>query len=366
MRLIENDEDDGAFPEPRRSALSRRSLLQVSAIGASVGFAAGWSSLAMAGEAEWTAADIPAQAGRKVLLTGGNGYPEDGRSGLGYHGALAFAQSGADVTIASRDRARGEEAVRQILAQVPGANVRFEALNLADLASVRVFTTKMRASGQGLDLLVNNAGVMGRFDREVSVDGFERVFATNTLGHFVLAAELLPILKKGREPRIVWVSSLRASAGKLDLDELPLPRAYDYAAAYDNSKLANLMLALEFDRRSKAFGWGISSVASHPGVARTNLIPDGPGFNSREGRRFTMLPFMFRDPAQGVLPILYAATTTVAEPGGYYGPAGFQELRGAPGIASVPSIARDPRSSAALWASLEQLGQLSTGYWQKG
>lgn len=365
MRSMNDEQYDEALTGLRRSALSRRSLLAMSAVGASVGFAAGWPSLAAAEETEWTAADIPAQTGRRVLLTGGNGYPEEGLSGLGYHQALALAGSGADVTIASRDRARGEEAVRRILARAPGADIRFETLDLAELASVRAFTTRMRASGRPLDLLVNNAGVMGRFGREVSVDGFERVFATNTLGHFALTAELLPLLRRGREPRIVWVSSLRASGGELDLNDLPLPQDYDYAAAYDNSKLANLMLAFEFDRRSKTLGWGVSSVASHPGVARTNLIPDGPGLDSREGRRFTRLPFMFRDPAQGALPIVYASASPLAATGGYYGPGGFQELRGAPGAANIPSVARDARSAQALWSCLEHLGQLSADYWQK-
>jgi NAD(P)-dependent dehydrogenase (short-subunit alcohol dehydrogenase family) len=359
MHSMDDERDDDVSARPGHAARSRRAFLKGSAAGALVGVLSGWPGLAAAANAEWTTADIRAQAGRKILITGGNGYPRDGRSGLGYHGALALARSGAEVTIASRNRVRGEEAVRQILAQVPKADVRFETLDLADLGSVRAFAAKRLQSGQSLDLLINNAGVMGRLDREVSVDGFERVFATNTLGHFVLTAELLPILRKGREPRIVWVSSLRASAGRLDLADLPLPHDYDYAAAYDNSKLANLMLAFEFDRRSQALGWGVSSVAAHPGVARTNLIPDGPGFNSREGRRFRMLPFLFRDPAHCALSTLYAATSPQVSPGGYYGPGGFQEMSGPPGMASVHEIARNPQSAAALCAFLAQVGQVS-------
>lgn len=293
-------------------------------------------------------------------MTGANGYPQDDRSGLGYQEALALARAGADVTIASRNQARGEEAVRRIRADAPGSTVRFETLDLADLASVRAFAARMGESGQGLDVLINNAAVMGRLNREVSVDGFERVFATNTLGHFALTALLLPLLRKGREPRIVWVLSLRMS-GALPFDDLQFERTYDYAAAYDNSKLANLLLAFEFERRSKASGWGVSSLASHPGVARTNLIPDGPGLDSREGWRFRWLPFMFQPPAQGALPILYAATSPQAVAGGYYGPKGFLGLRGLPGVATVPAAAQDQMSAATLWASLERLGQVSFG-----
>jgi NAD(P)-dependent dehydrogenase (short-subunit alcohol dehydrogenase family) len=284
------NQDDQPKPGANRPAFSRRAFLQVSAVGVSAGlvggsagYIAGWSNRASADIRDWTTADIPSQQGRRVLVTGGNGYPEDGRSGLGYQDALALARAGADETIASRNQARSEEAVRRIRADAPGSSVRFETLDLANLTSVRAFGARMRASGQRLDVLINNAGVMGRANREVSVDGFERVFATNTLGHFALTAELLPLLQKGRDPQIVWVASLRMSEA-LNFDDLQFERAYDYAAAYDNSKLANLMLAFEFERRSKASGWGVASLAAHPGVARTNLIPDGPGLDSgRDG-----------------------------------------------------------------------------------
>nr|WP_274594955.1 oxidoreductase [Aquabacter spiritensis] len=301
---------------------------------------------------------MPPQAGRRVLVTGGNGHPQDDRSGLGYQDALALARAGADVTIASRNAARGQEAVRAIRAEVPGAAVRFETLDLADQTSVRAFAARMRASGQGLDVLINNAGVMGRARREVSVDGFERVLATNTLGHFTLTALLLPLLKKARDPRIVWVGSLRTSDA-LPFDDLQLARSYAYTAAYDNSKLANLMLAIELDRRSTARGWGVSSLAAHPGVARTNLIPDGPGLDSAEGWRFRFLPFFFQPAAQGALPTLYAATDPKAVSGGYYGPTGLLGLRGPPGVAIPPAAARDPRAAERLWAALERLTQVT-------
>ena len=365
MRPELDNQNDQPGPSADRSAYSRRAFLRASAVGTaavlvgtSVGFVAGLPSAESAQIADWTAADIPAQNGRRVLVTGGNGYPQDDRSGLGYHDAFALARAGADVTIASRDRARGEEAVRRILADAPGAMVRFETLDLADLTSVRAFAARMRASGQGLDVLINNAGVMGRFNREVSVDGFERVFATNTLGHFALTGLLLPLLRRGREPRIVWVSSSRTS-NALPFDDLQFEQNYDYGAAYDHTKLANLLLAFEFDRRSKAAGWGVSSLASHPGVARTNLIPNGPGLDSAEGWRLRMLSFMFQPAADGALPTLYAAASPQAVAGGYYGPNGFQGMRGLPGVATVPPAAQDLQAAATLWAALEQMGKVS-------
>jgi NAD(P)-dependent dehydrogenase (short-subunit alcohol dehydrogenase family) len=346
-----------------RLALSRRAFLQTSAVSASIGLFAGCSSGHSNARGtvripDWSTADIPSLRGRTVLVTGANGYPENGRSGLGYHDARALARAGADVTIASRSQIRGEKAVRRIRAEAPHASVRFERLDLADLASIRAFAGRMRDTHRSLDLLVNNAGVMGRLNREVSINGFERVFATNTLGHFVLTAELMPLLRKGHMPRIVWLSSLRAGSGVLHLEDLQLQKNYDYAAAYDQSKLANLLLAFEIERRSKTYGWGVTSVASHPGVARTSLIPDGPGLQSREGWRFRWLP-IFQPAATGALPTLYAATAAEVQPGSYYGPNGLGELRGPPGVAAVPAAARDTRSAMSLWPLLERLGGTS-------
>lgn len=299
---------------------------------------------------------MPPQRGRRVLITGGNGYPEEDRSGLGYHDALALAKAGADVTIASRNRLRGEEAVRRIRQEAPEATIRFQTLDLSDLASVAAFAGEMRAGGQALDLLINNAGVMGRLQREVSVDGYERVLATNTIGHFALTAQLMPLLRAGRDPRVVWVCSLR-TADSLNFDDLQQEKTYDYAEAYDRSKLANLLLAFEMDRRSRASNWGVKSFAAHPGVARTNLIPNGPGLDSREGRRFRTMPFLFQPAAQGALSTLYAATTPEAVSGAYYGPTGLGGLRGAPGPVKPPVAAQATALAPPLWTAMEQLGR---------
>jgi NAD(P)-dependent dehydrogenase (short-subunit alcohol dehydrogenase family) len=360
---ISNGKQDQSRLDAVRLAIPRRAFLQTAAAGISAGLVAGCSSgspsdRGRAGIPDWSAADIPALRGRTVVVTGANGYPENGRSGLGYHDALALARAGADVTIASRSQLRGEHAVRRIRAEAPHAAVRFERLDLADLASIESFAERMRNSHRSLDLLINNAGVMGRLNREVSVNGFERVFATNTLGHFVLTAKLMPLLRKGHTPRIVWVSSLRAGRGVLHFDDLQLQKNYDYAAAYDQSKLANLLVAFEMERRSKAYGWGVTSVASHPGVARTSLIPDGPGLESREGWRFRWLP-IFQPARTGALPTLYAATAAEVLPGGYYGPTGIGGLRGPPGVAAIPAAARDTGAAMRLWPLLERLGGTS-------
>lgn len=355
----------------KASGLSRRSFVRYGAAG--LGLAAVGGSVAVLANRppvsprqqglprihDWTAADIPSLQGRSALVTGGNGYPEGDRSGLGFHDALQLARAGADVTIASRNLERGEEAVRHIKDIFPRASIRFETLDLSDLASVAGFAERIRASRNSLDILVNNGGVMGRKSRELSADGFERVFATNTLGHFALTARLLPLLREGNSPRVVWVSSSRSFLGAINFADLQLVQDYDYGAAYDNSKLAILMVAFEMQRRSAAEGWGISSMAAHPGIARTNLVPDGPGLDSLEGRNHRYMPFLFQTPAQGALPTLYAATSPQAAASGYYGPNGFLGLGGLPGWAGIPEKADDQQVAAKLWATLEQLSDVT-------
>jgi NAD(P)-dependent dehydrogenase (short-subunit alcohol dehydrogenase family) len=350
---------DDDHPDLRSEArgLPRRRMLQMGAV---VGLAAG-CSLPGSGRAaarqgqEWAAEDIPDQMGRRVLVTGGNGYPRDDRSGLGYHDALELARKGADVTIASRDRTKGAEAVRRIQAEVPGARIRFERLDLTDLTQVKAFAARRRNSGEGLDLLINNAGVMGRRDRQVTRDGHERVFGTNVIGPYVLTSELMPALRRGQSPSVVWVSSSRI--GALDLDDLQYERDYDYGQAYNRSKLAVLFLALEMDRRSQAGGWGVSSRACHPGVARTFLVPDGPGMDSVEGLRQRSAPGLFAPASRGALSTLYAATSPEAAGGRYYGPE--RGMEGSPREVALPDIARDPQGAARLWTTLAGIGQTS-------
>lgn len=349
-------------PSGRRRGLSRRSLLQMAAVGVAAGavsFGAGRVTAPGAELPDWRAADMPSQAGRRAVVTGANGYPREGRSGLGYHEALALAAAGADVTIASRHRERGEEAVRRIRAAAPGATVRFETLDLTDLASVSAFVARMADTGDRLDLLINNAGVQGRIEREVTADGLERVFATNARGPFALTAQLRPLLQKASEPRVVWTSSSRT--GSINFDDLQKERHYEYGPAYDDTKLGTLLMAFECERRSKAAGWGITSIAAHPGVCRTSIVVDGPGLDTPEGRRFQYLPFMWQDPAVGALPALYAATSPQATGGGYYGPKQLRGLSGLPGFAVVPEGARDTDLAARYWSTLEGIAQVSFG-----
>lgn len=294
---------------------------------------------------DWSLVDMPSQEGRVFLITGGT-------SGIGYESAKALAAAGAQVVIAARNPERGKEAIASIQQQTPNARVQFEAFDLADLASVRTLGERLNATLPRLDGLINNAGIMEPPERGISADGFEMQFAINYLGHFVLTAQLLPLLQKADAPRVVTLSSIAAARGDINFADLQFEEAYDARAAYSQSKLACLMFALELQRRSDAGGWRLQSIASHPGVSRTDLLVNRSGFSGFVRRR---LPFLFQPAAQGALPTVYAATAPDARGGIYYGPTGIMETRGPLGLAAVPPAATDSQAAARLWTLSEEL-----------
>jgi NAD(P)-dependent dehydrogenase (short-subunit alcohol dehydrogenase family) len=297
--------------------------------------------------ARWTATDIPPQTGRTAVVTG--------TGGIGFEVALALARAGASVVLAGRNSAKGDAAVAQIRGAAPAGQVRFEALDLASLGSIAAFAQRMRARETRLDLLVNNAGVMVPPHRQQTADGFELQLGTNHLGHFALTAALMPLLGNGDAARMVCLSSIAARQGAIDFDDLNATRRYRPMPAYAQSKLACLMFALEFDRRSVAGGWGVRGSAAHPGVARTDLLHNAPGRRSPAGIARSLLWFLFQPAAQGALPTLFAATSPEARGSGYYGPDRWGELRGHPTAAAVPQAATDRTIAARLWEESERL-----------
>jgi NAD(P)-dependent dehydrogenase (short-subunit alcohol dehydrogenase family) len=297
--------------------------------------------------ARWTTSDIPPQNGRSVVITG--------TGGLGFQDALALARAGADVTIAGRNPAKGAAAVEHIRAAVPGARVQFEELDLGRLDSVARCAERLRNSRERLDILINNAAVMTPPQRQITADGFELQLGTNYLGHFALTAQLLPLLQQGNNPRVINLSSVAARQGAIDFGNLQAERNYQPMPVYAQSKLASLLFAFELQRRSTAAGWGITSIAAHPGISRTDLLTNAPGRRSLSGLTRRWLWFLFQPAAQGALPTLYAATSPQAPPGAYYGPDGFNETRGYPSLANIPPQARDTAIAARLWEVSEQL-----------
>jgi NAD(P)-dependent dehydrogenase (short-subunit alcohol dehydrogenase family) len=297
--------------------------------------------------AKWVASDIPSQNNRTAVVTG--------TGGLGFEDALALARAGADVIIAGRSPSKGIAAVNAIRRNVPGANVRFGLLDLANLDSIEAFGQGLRNSLDSLDLLINNAGVMTPPTRQVTTDGFELQFGTNHLGHFALTGQLLPLLRKGDRARVVTVSSIAARQGAIHFGDLQFERGYKPMVAYSQSKLACLMFAFELQRRCNAAGWSIESLAAHPGVSRTDLIPNGSGVWSAAGVLRRLMWFLFQPPARGALPTLYAATSLKARGGAYYGPDSLSEVRGYPATAKAPPQSLDIENARRLWTESERL-----------
>jgi NAD(P)-dependent dehydrogenase (short-subunit alcohol dehydrogenase family) len=308
----------------------------------------------------WTIRDIPPQAGRLAVITGATG-------GLGYETALALAGAGARVVLTGRSNTKGEAALRSIRAAHPGATISYADLDLASLASVARFAAAFAAEHGALDLLVNNAGVMLPPRRIETEDGFELQFGTNYLGHFALTAQLLPRLRAGIAPRVVSLSSMAHKLqAAIHFDDLQWQRRYSPWAAYAQSKLAMLVFAIELQRRSDVGGWGLLSVASHPGYARTGLQSAGPsmglaGPSIAERLGKLVEPAVSQSAAEGALPSLFAATAPDARPGEYYGPLGLFELKGPPGKASISLQARDPALGARLWQVSEALTGVGFG-----
>jgi len=294
----------------------------------------------------WTFDDIPDQAGRTVLVTGAN-------SGIGFEAARMLVKKRATVVLACRDAKKGEDALRRIEAERPAGQAVLAALDLADLdladlESVATFATRFAQTHGRLDLLINNAGLMvpplGR-----TRQGHELQFGTNHLGHFALTARLLPLLQATPDARVTVVSSVSQRLGRIDFDDLDWQRrAYRRWPAYGQSKLANMLFALELQRRLDAAGSALKVTASHPGLAVTDL-----GRTSGIVRVFESL--LGASPAEAALTTLRAATDPAAAGGSYWGPAGLTGLNGPPVLAQPCKAARDEAVAARLFDASESL-----------
>lgn len=289
---------------------------------------------------------------RRVVLTGGN-------TGIGYFTALELVKQGDHVTLACRNLEKADAAAEKITTELakngsPVGTVDTAHLDLADLGSVRKFA---ESAPEQLDVLINNAGVMMPSKRTETKDGFELQFGTNHLGHFALTGHLLPKLRAADNATVVTVSSVAHKQGpKLNFDDLQATSGYQPQRMYANSKLANLLFALEFQRRLDRAGIPITSNAAHPGISETALYtsPDGLGSSKIASLGASIgLKFISQSAKAGALPTLYALEN--GEPGSYTGPKSLFESRGAPGPAKISAKAQDRELAEKLWETSEQL-----------
>ncbi|MET0447872.1 MAG: oxidoreductase [Aeromicrobium sp.] len=299
----------------------------------------------------WSTDDIPDLTGRRAVITGVTG-------GLGLHTAIGLARRGADLVVTARDAARAEDAVDRIRREVPAATIDVVSLDLADLSDARRAAAEVAQAYDRIDILINNAGIMAT-PQSSTKDGFELQIGTNHLGHFAWTADLWPLLDASGA-RIVSVSSVAHTiAGTIDLMSLThegSARRYRRWQSYGESKLANLMFALELDRRAKASGSRVVSVAAHPGYASTNLTKTGPSVGGLSLPAIGMhqaTKIFGQSAAHGAWPLLMAATDPALTGGEYIGPAGFKGLRGRPTVVGMTKVARDEELADDLWAASE-------------
>ncbi len=292
--------------------------------------------------------DVPDLSGSLALVTGAS-------DGLGLELATRLARAGAELVLPVRNPSKGAAAAQRIRDAAPGARVVTREMDLSSLGSVAALVDQLLEQGRPIRMLVANAGVMTPPTRHTSADGHELQLATNHLGHVALVGGLLPLLRDGAA-RVTSMVSFGARNGTIAFDDLDGERSYVPMKAYNQSKLAQLLFALELDRRSAALGWGVTSNAAHPGITATNLQASGP----RMGRErpapiervvglLARTGVLAQQVDAGVLPALYAATSPHAQGGALYGPSGFQRLAGAPGEQEVYPVARDEALAARVF-----------------
>ena len=295
---------------------------------------------------DWSTDDIDSLEGRRIIITGGS-------SGIGFEAARVLAHKEAEVILAVRNMEKGERAVSRITDEYPAAKVSIMHLDLGDLKSIRSFANEFLAKHNTLDILINNAGVMIPPYKKTN-DGFELQFGTNHLGHFALTGQLLPLLLATPGSRIVSVSSVANRGAEIMFDNLDGSKGYSRMKFYRQSKLANLLFAVELNNRLKKSGAGTISVVCHPGISATNLMSRGSGKESS-----SIMKFLFNSYAQpagkGALPTLYAATNKNLKGGEYIGPDGKGNHRGNPAVSSEVNVLYKPTLSEKLWKVSENL-----------
>jgi NAD(P)-dependent dehydrogenase (short-subunit alcohol dehydrogenase family) len=296
----------------------------------------------------WTEADVPDQKGRTAVVTGAN-------TGIGFETARVLAGRGARVILACRDVGKAEAAVNRIAGLLPDADVHAVRLDLASLASVREAAAELSSGYLGIDMLINNGGVMEP-PHERTVDGFELTFATNHLGHFALTGLLLDRLLERPGSRIVIVSSEGHARGVIAFDDLQSENGYKPAEAYYQSKLANLLFTYELDRRLRAAGAQTLALACHPGIVLTAL------YRTRSKLERALLSPRLRllnsrlvqSTQMGALPTLRAATDHSSGGGEFYGPAG-RGYTGYPVRVESSPRSHDEEAQRRLWQESERL-----------
>ncbi len=290
-----------------------------------------------------------------VVITGAN-------AGLGFETALAFARDGAKVMMACRSMERAEQALRELLVQIPAADAAILPLDVSEPESIRDFARELSDRGYRLDVLINNAGIVAVPLSRNSV-GHEIQIATNYLGAFALTGLLLPLFRADDPTRVVNVGSHANRLGKLPLDDPNWERTrYRELAAYARSKVALLSFTLELERRLRSNGSRVIAVGAHPGFAATDILRHNPTLNATGfvGRWLKTIGASFTpSAADACRSIVHAARDEGVHGGDYWGPSGLLEIRGEPARARINPVAHDVGLAKRLWRLSETLTGVS-------
>ena len=298
----------------------------------------------------WSINNIPDLSGKTIVITGAN-------AGIGFEASKVLASKGATLIWACRNLSKAETARKELQHTIANAKITVMHLDLSQQDSVHAFAEAFKANYSHLDILVNNAGILGT-DYQTTEDGFELLLATNHLGHFTLTGLLLPLLEQSPAARILTISSSAHKTASMNFDNLMYEGGQGYTGfnAYGQSKLANLLFTFELQQRLQTSNSNILALAAHPGMSGTAI------FSVMNGKWYYPLikPIIYtmaQSPAMGALPTLMALSDPAAQSGDYYGPSGFQELRGSPKKVVATSKARDSEAAKKLW----ELSEMFTG-----
>lgn len=302
--------------------------------------------------ARWTNDSMPSQKGKTIIVTGAN-------SGIGLEAATELANKGATVIMACRSTDKAEKARQSVLGRVSGGELVVMQLDVSDFESIKAFNARFIEQYDRLDVLINNAGVMGAPEILRTKHGFESQIGTNHLGHFVLTAGLMPLLKKTPSARVVAVASVAHKQAKnFNPDDINFEQSeYKPFYGYTRSKLANLLFMRELNKRVKAAGLDIKAIACHPGYSATNITsganPEGSkikDFLAELGNKIMAMPAW-----KGALPTTYAATHPDLKGGEFIGPMGPLQFWGWPGVVQPSPDAQNDDFAQRLWATSEKL-----------
>ena len=297
---------------------------------------------------KWTTDNIPELNRKVIIVTGGN-------SGLGYEAVLAFANKGAEVILACRSVEKGNAAMAEIEKVNPSGKIIVKALDLMDLSSVISFSADIKLKYDQLDVLLNNAGIM-MTPYKTTKDGFESQMGTNHLGHFTLTGLLIDLIKRTPKSRVVNVSSNAHKWGVMDFDNLLFENGKDYTPtkAYGRSKLSNLLFTYELQRLFNQHNIDSMAEAAHPGGSMTNL---GKHLENKFWYKM-LLPIaglFTHSPANGALPQIRASVDPNVKPAEYYGPDGFNEMKGDPVLVKSNKASHNLEDAKKLWEVSEKL-----------